>query len=196
MLAEKLKDFEIILASQSPRRKELLAGLEIEFKTMSMEVDESFPYDMEVEEVAEYLSHKKAVAYQTFQTDRSLVITADTVVVVDDEILEKPSNESEAAEMLTKLSGRSHDVITGVTIKSKSKSKSFSVLTKVYFKQLTLEEIYHYVHHFKPFDKAGSYGIQEWIGFIGVEKIEGSYFNVMGLPVFEVNKVLMDWTKT
>ena len=190
MLADILKNKQIILASQSPRRKELLEGLNIDFATMSMDVDETYPYDMPAVDVAEYLANKKAVAYAPELTEDNIIITADTVVIVEGTILEKPKNEQEAADMLSQLSGKSHEVITGVCVKSVEKTKSFSVTTIVHFKKLSIEEIFHYVHHYKPFDKAGSYGIQEWIGYVGVSKIEGSYFNVMGLPIHKVYQQL------
>jgi len=193
MLAEKLKDKTVILASQSPRRKELLEGLNVTFKTLVRSIDETYPHDLPKEEIAEYLAKKKAVAYSDLQEDDTIFITADTVVVVENEILEKPSNEQEAANMLSKLSDKAHDVITGVCVRSKDHTESFSVTTKVYFKKLSIQEIYHYVQQYEPYDKAGSYGIQEWIGFIGVYKIEGSYFNVMGLPVYELQELLMGW---
>ncbi|MFK8037741.1 MAG: Maf family nucleotide pyrophosphatase [Crocinitomicaceae bacterium] len=193
MLSQKLKDFKIILASQSPRRQELLKGLNIDFTALSKDVDETYPFDMPVEEIAEYLANKKGVAYGELHDENTIVITADTVVVVDDKVLEKPANEQEAADMLSQLSGRNHHVISGVCVKSCNRTESFSVATEVYFKKLNIQEIYHYVKEYKPYDKAGSYGIQEWIGYIGIQKIEGSYFNVMGLPVFELNQVLMNW---
>lgn len=193
MLSKILKGKEVILASQSPRRKELLQGLNLKFRTMSMAVDETYPHDMPANEVAGYLAQKKAVAYSSELKKNSIIITADTIVIVEDVILEKPENEQEAADMLTQLSGKVHEVMTGVCVKSLTKTKCFTVSTKVHFKALTVEEIFYYVHQYKPFDKAGSYGIQEWIGYIGVNSIEGSYFNVMGLPVFELNEVLMSW---
>ena len=185
----------IILASKSPRRQELLKGLGIHFATISKDVDETYPNDLPVSEVAEYLANKKAVAYSADVDAQTILITADTVVIVDQTILEKPANEQEAADMLSLLSNRAHKVVTGVCIKSANKTKSFSVETKVHFKTLSIEEICHYVQNYKPFDKAGSYGIQEWIGYIGVHKIEGSYFNVMGLPVYELNAALGNWLK-
>ncbi len=193
MLSEILKNKKIVLASKSPRRQELLNGLNVKFTSISKEVDETYPFDMPSDEVAEFLANKKAVAYENNLTDNTLIITADTIVIVEGKILEKPSDEQEAANMLSQLSSKAHEVMTGVCVKSTNKTISFSVTTKVYFKELSVKEIFHYVQHYKPFDKAGSYGIQEWIGYIGVNKIEGSYFNVMGLPVFELNKVLMEF---
>ena len=179
----------IILASQSPRRKELLGLLDLEFTVEVREVDEVFPDDLVVTEVAEYLAKLKASVY-TDITDKQLIITADTVVVLDNHILGKPKDKVEATSMLQSLSNRSHQVITGVCIKSHDKTISFSNTTKVYFKELTASEIDYYIENYKPFDKAGSYGIQEWIGAIGITKIEGSYFNVVGLPIQELNTLL------
>lgn len=194
MLSERLEDYKIILASQSPRRQELLKGLNIDFTTISKAVDESYPPNTPPESVAAFLAKKKAMAYADVIDEDTIIITADTVVIVDDMILGKPDNEQDAANMLTQLSDREHQVVTGVCVKSANKIKLFSVSTAVYFKELEIKEIFYYVSNFKPFDKAGSYGIQEWIGFIGIKKIEGSYFNVMGLPIFELNTVLMNWT--
>jgi septum formation protein len=179
----------IILASQSPRRKELLALLDLEFTVEVREVDEVFPDDLDATEVAEYLAKLKASAFTNI-TDEQLIITADTVVVLDNKILGKPKNKAEATQMLQSLSNRSHRVITGVCIKTCDKTISFSNTTKVYFKELTASEIDYYIENYKPFDKAGSYGIQEWIGAIGITKIEGSYFNVVGLPIQELNTLL------
>jgi len=179
----------IILASQSPRRKELLGLLDLEFTIEVREVDEVFPDNLEVTEVAEYLAKLKASVF-TDISDEQLIITADTVVVLDDQILGKPKNKEEATSMLQSLSNRSHQVITGVCIKSIVKTISFSNTTKVYFKELTASEIDYYIENYKPYDKAGSYGIQEWIGAIGITKIEGSYFNVVGLPIQELNEIL------
>ena len=179
----------IILASQSPRRKELLALLDLEFTVEVHEVDEVFPDDIDATEVAEYLAKLKATAFTNI-TDEQLIITADTVVVLDNKILGKPKNKAEATQMLQSLSNRSHRVITGVCIKTCDKTISFSNTTKVYFKELTASEIDYYIENYKPFDKAGSYGIQEWIGAIGITKIEGSYFNVVGLPIQELNTLL------
>ena len=173
-----------ILASNSPRRKELLAGLDIDFEVRVLaDIDESYPSDLPVGEVAEYISRKKAVAYRSLIHDDELVITADTIVVVDQEILGKPVDAADARRMLRLISGREHQVITGVCLTTTEKTRSFSVSTDVAFKQLSEEEIGYYIEHYKPFDKAGAYGIQEWIGYIGVTSLHGSYFNVMGLPV-------------
>lgn len=173
---------KLILASNSPRRKELLAGLDIPFEVHVLQgVDESYPESLPSEQVAEFIATQKAKAYQVNPDE--IVITADTVVVVDDEILGKPVDEEDAKDMLRKISGKSHHVITGVCLKGYDKQKSFSVDTEVTFKELQDAEIDYYIKHYQPFDKAGAYGIQEWIGYIGVTSIQGSYFNVVGLPV-------------
>ena len=179
----------IILASQSPRRKQLLDLLDIEFTVELREIDEVFPENLEVNEVAEYLAKLKASVFKDI-TDEQLIITADTVVVLDKQILGKPKSKSEAKNILQSLSNRSHQVITGVCIKSSDRTLSFSNTTKVYFKKLSDSEIDYYIDNYKPYDKAGAYGIQEWIGGIGITKIEGSYFNVVGLPIQELNEKL------
>ena len=177
-------DKKIILASNSPRRRELLAGLDLEFEVRVIKgIDESYPNTLPPTEVAQYIAAKKADAYLTTITDNDLVITADTVVIVDDEILGKPHDEAEAKAMLRRISGRSHQVVTGVCLVTKNKRREFSVSTDVTFRNLTESEIDYYVSHYHPLDKAGAYGIQEWIGYVGVTALNGSYFNVMGLPV-------------
>lgn len=185
----------IYLASNSPRRKELLSGLGIEFEVKIIDgIDESFPPTLPVSEVAGHISRKKASAYTDFVAEAEdadvCVITADTVVIVDDEILGKPKDAEDAHRMLRALSGRAHQVVTGVTIMTKAGMKTFSVSTDVTFKSLSDDEITHYINKYRPFDKAGAYGIQEWIGYIGVTKLEGSYFNVMGFPVQRVYEEL------
>ena len=179
----------IILASQSPRRKELLSLLDLEFTVEVRSIDEHFPNTLNSCDVAEYLANLKASAFDSIESDQ-LIITADTVVIVEDIILGKPTDKTEAIEMLNSLSNRSHEVVTGVCLKSKYKTKSFSCSTKVFFKKLSSSEIDYYIEKYKPYDKAGSYGIQEWIGAIGITKIEGSYFNVVGLPIQELNEQL------
>lgn len=176
--------YAILLASNSPRRKELLAGLDIEFNTfVKKDIDESFPSDLNTKEVAAFLSKKKADAYQQDLKDGVLIITADTVVIQNDRILEKPEDKDQAFEMIKALSGKSHSVITGVSLTTMEKQHTFSSSTQVTFADLSNEEINYYIEKYKPYDKAGAYGIQEWIGYIGVQHIDGSYFNVMGLPV-------------
>lgn len=190
LLTEKLKDKNIILASQSPRRRELLAGLEIEFSTISLDIDESFDRDFyKANKITEYLSAKKANAYTDLKPN-DIIITSDTTVWANNESLEKPENREDAYRMIKALSNTTHSVYTSVTLKSTEKEVTFTAETKVKFAELSDEEIYFYIDQYKPFDKAGAYGIQEWIGYIGVESLEGSYFNVMGLPVHQLYKEL------
>ncbi|MBD1396126.1 septum formation protein Maf [Pontibacter sp. JH31] len=179
----------ILLASNSPRRKELLAGLGLKFEVRVKEVNEDFPAHMQREEVAEYLASHKANAYTDDLKDEVL-ITADTIVCLGDRILNKPAHATEAFDMLRALSGTSHEVITGVCLLTQEGRTVFHDTTKVYFKELSDEEINFYIQHYKPYDKAGAYGIQEWIGMIGIEKIEGSYFNVVGLPIQKLYQYL------
>ena len=174
----------IILASNSPRRRELLAGLDLDFEVKVLpDIDESYPDNLPVAEVAGYIARKKATPYCALIGESDLVITADTVVIVGNEVLGKPKDAEDARRMLQLISGRTHQVITGVCLLTTDKEHSFSVTTDVTFKQLSADEITYYIEHYKPFDKAGAYGIQEWIGYVGVTSINGSYFNVMGLPV-------------
>lgn len=182
--------YHIILASKSPRRKELLSQLGYAFEQKSKDVDESFPSGLNVEQIAEYLSKKKANAFKTELEDGELLITSDTTVCLGNQILEKAANPEEAKRMLQMLSGKSHLVITGVCLTSKIKQHSFSVITKVFFENLKESDIDFYIKNYHPFDKAGAYGIQEWIGFIGVDRIEGSYTNVVGLPLKELNQAI------
>jgi len=194
MLSELLKHKKIILGSKSPRRKELLEGLGLTFETRTKEVEETFSTEIDQHKVAEFLANKKANAFTNELTKKDIIITSDTIVLCDGEILGKPNDSKDAFEMLTKLSGKSHQVITGVCLKSIEKTITFSDTTKVWFKPLTSDEINFYIKAYRPFDKAGSYGIQEWIGYVGIEKIEGTYFNVMGLPVNLLYKRLYDFT--
>lgn len=176
--------YKVVLASASPRRKELLAGLGIDFSIRVLEnIDESSPSHLQGEDIPLYISGKKADAYIMGLATDELLITADTIVYIDGEVLGKPSTPQEAEEMLRKLSGKWHQVITGVVLCTKERRHSFAVTTQVKFAELTEKEIEYYVKKHSPLDKAGAYGIQEWIGYIGVERIEGSYFNVVGLPV-------------
>lgn len=176
---------KIVLASHSPRRQELLKGLGVDFSVNVINgIDESYPASMPKGEVAEHLAVKKREAYTVGEDE--LLITADTIVVVDDEILGKPKDADDARRMLHTISGRVHKVVTGVCLATTTESRSFSVTTEVKFRQLRDSEIDYYVERYKPFDKAGAYGIQEWIGYVGVEGIRGSYYNVMGFPVQRV----------
>lgn len=181
MVLSHLSSKKIILASNSPRRQELLKGLGITFKVKTQEVDESYPSDLSSHKVAEYLAKKKAAAF-TLSTEE-IVITADTTVVLEEQILNKPKDFADAQRMFALLSGTTHQVITGVCIKSLEKEVSFSRCTEVEFKTLNSTEIDHYINTYQPFDKAGAYGIQEWIGYIGITKLAGCYYNVMGLPL-------------
>ena len=179
----------LILSSNSPRRKELLAGLDIPFEVRVIEdIDESYPDTLPTGEIAEYIAQKKAAAYEVGNDE--VLITADTIVVLDDQILGKPADAEEAKLMLRSLSGKTHHVITGVCLKSRDQQHHFSVISEVTFKTLAEDEISYYVENYKPFDKAGAYGIQEWIGYIGVTGLSGSYFNVMGLPVQRIYEEL------
>lgn len=181
--------YKVILSSNSPRRKELFAGLGIDFEVRVISgIDESYPSDIPLKDVPQYIAKEKAAAYD-IATDE-LVVTADTVVIVDNEILGKPVDEDEARKMLRKLSGRSHEVITGVCLTTCELQRSFAVTSEVTFKKLSEEEIEYYVKNYHPLDKAGAYGIQEWIGYIGVTSLYGSYFNVMGMPVQRIYEEL------
>ena len=183
-MLDNLKSYRIILASNSPRRQELLAGLGLSFTVKVLpDIDESYPENLQRDEIPQYISRSKANAYRSIMQEQDLIITADTIVWVEGEVLGKPKNQSEAMEMLRKLSGRTHQVVTGVTLTTKDKQTSFVTVSDVAFTQLDEDEIQYYVEHYRPMDKAGAYGVQEWIGFVGVESLSGSYFNVMGLPV-------------
>ena len=180
---------KIILASNSPRRKELLGGLGVDFEVRVMKgVDEAYPDTLPAKDVAEYISREKASVYDV--ADDELLITADTVVIVGDDILGKPKDADDAHRMLREISGRIHQVVTGVCLTTAKEQRSFSVVTDVTFKQLSDEEIDFYIRNHRPYDKAGAYGIQEWIGYIGVTGLNGSYYNVMGFPVQRVYEEL------
>ena len=179
-----LEKYRIVLGSNSPRRKELLAGLDLQFEVETIPgIDESYPDTLTSEAIPLYIARKKAEAYLDKMSDNELLITADTIVATYDRILGQPANREEAIEMLRYLSDHVHEVITGVCLTTKDKTVSFSVASAVCFGRLEEEDIIYYVDKYRPFDKAGSYGIQEWIGYIGVEAINGSFYNVMGLPV-------------
>ena len=184
-------NYRIFLASNSPRRKDLLSGLGIPFEVrVNGDIDESYPSDLPPEAIPLHISRKKAAAYlQTMSADE-LIITADTVVVASGEILGKPVDASDAHRMLRLLSGTTHQVITGVCLTTTDHQVAFSVTTDVTFKDLSDEEIHYYIDHYRPYDKAGAYGIQEWIGYIGVTGLHGSYFNVMGLPIQRIYEEL------
>lgn len=179
-----VEGYKIVLASNSPRRKELLAGLGVDFEVRTLQdIDESYPDTLRGEEIPMHISAKKAEAYRAEMADDEMIITADTIVYDNGKVLGKPRDKEDAVRMLRQLSGHAHEVITGVSILTKNRTVQFASTSKVYFAALTDEEINHYVDTNHPFDKAGAYGIQEWIGFVGVTRIEGSYFNVMGLPI-------------
>ena len=179
-----LQKYRIVLGSASPRRKELLSGLDIDFDVEVIPgIDESYPEELTAHEIPLYIARKKAEAYVAKMTDNELLITADTIVATEGNILGKPADREEAIGMLRRLSGRVHEVVTGVCISTKEKSVSFSVVSKVSFAKIDDEDILYYVDKYRPYDKAGGYGIQEWIGYVGVEAIDGSFYNVMGLPV-------------
>lgn len=181
---ENLKKYHIILCSKSPRRRELLAGLGIDFEVKTLSgIDESYPCDLNSDMIAQYISQKKAEAYKSLIVDNEMVITSDTIVQLDGKVYGKPADEADACRMLGELSGRTHKVITGVCINTRERSCAFHVVTEVEFAPLSSDEIEYYVTHFKPLDKAGAYGIQEWIGSVAVRAINGSFYNVMGLPV-------------
>lgn len=183
-MLDNLKEYKIILASNSPRRKELLGGLGIVYEVKTMpDIDESYPEGLGCEEIPMYIARAKADAYLPMMTNNELIITADTIVWLNGLVMGKPKNETEACDMLRRLSGQTHQVVTGVCITTRNKQKCFATVTDVTFANLSEEEINHYVTQYKPMDKAGAYGIQEWIGFVGVQSISGSYFNVVGLPI-------------
>jgi septum formation protein len=184
---------KLILASQSPRRKELLKGLGFDFEIRTKDIEEDFPQELEASKVAGFLSAKKAAAFREEIGPDEIILTSDTVVILEGKILGKPIDEADAFNMLSALSGKSHLVTTGITFLSTEKLLTFSDTAKVFFKELSSAEIDYYISNFGPFDKAGAYGIQEWIGFVGVKKIEGSYFTVMGLPIHLVYDVLKNW---
>lgn len=191
---QNLDKYQVLLASASPRRRELLGQLGVKFEIATpIEVDESYPATMPAVEVAPFLSKLKAEAYKALIDANQLIITADTVVINDEEVLGKPISNDDAINMLSSLSGHTHEVVTGVTITSAEKQVTFSVCTQVEFAQLTTEEIREYVEVFAPMDKAGAYGIQEWIGCIGVKGINGSFYNVMGLPLHRLYSELKDF---
>ena len=191
MLREKLKNYNIILASGSPRRQAFFKELNIDFKIQVLPVEENFPENLSKAEITDYLAKLKASAFKNL-SDSDILITSDTIVWKDEKALNKPENASDAKRMLQALSGQMHEVITSVCFTSKNFQLTVNDTTKVWFRPLSEAEIEYYITNYKPFDKAGSYGIQEWIGYIGIEKIEGCYFNVMGLPTRLVYKTLTE----
>lgn len=190
-MLDNLKNYDIILASNSPRRKELLQRLGLPFKVRTLfGVDESFPENLRGEDIALYIARKKAEAYKSSMSSNELLITADTIVCLDGVVMGKPYGAENAKTILRQLSGRVHQVITGVTVLTQVKQESFAVTSHVKFANVTEDEIDYYVDNYLPFDKAGAYGIQEWFGLVAVEELRGSYFNVMGLPVQRLYTVL------
>ena len=193
LLHDRLKNYRLILASASPRRRELLAACDIDFVLAEkFECEECYPADLEAEKVAEYLSQLKSNAYPHALGARDILLTADTVVILGDKILGKPHSEAEAVEMISLLSGATHKVITGVTLRTTERTISFSAESLVSFRELDAEEISYYVEKYRPLDKAGAYGIQEWIGYIGIDGLEGSFYNVMGLPTQRLYQALKE----
>ncbi len=193
MLREKLKHYNLKLASKSPRRLSLLKGLDVDFDLLEIDVEEVWPNDITLLEIPEYLAKLKSKAAIELLEDKDIVITADTAVFLDDEILNKPQSRDNAISMIKRISGNMHKVNTGVCIASKEKRIAFNDTTEVYFNSLNIGEIEYYLNNYEPYDKAGSYGAQDWIGYIGINKLVGSYYNVMGLPVRLVYRALMDF---
>ena len=193
LLKDKLQDYRLILASASPRRRELLAACDLDFVLAEkFECEECYPADLEADKVAEYLSQLKSNAYPHSLGEKEILLTADTVVILGDKILGKPKDSADAERMLKMLSGATHKVVTGVTLRTAKQTISFSAESLVSFRTLEAEEISYYVEKYRPLDKAGAYGIQEWIGYIGIEGIEGSFYNVMGLPVQRLYSALKE----
>ena len=193
LLKDKLKNYRLILASASPRRRELLADCDLDFVLAEkFECEECYPADLAAEKVAEYLSQLKSNAYPHPLCEGDILLTADTVVILGDKILGKPHSEAEAVEMISSLSGATHKVVTGVTLRTTERTISFSAESLVSFRALDPEEVSYYVEKYRPMDKAGAYGIQEWIGYIGIEGIEGSFYNVMGLPTQRLYQALKE----
>lgn len=191
MLQEKLKNYNIILASKSPRRQQFFKDLNIDFTIKLKEVEEIYPQELKGIEITDYLANLKAEAFTNLK-DNDLLITSDTIVWFENKALGKPKDHNEAFTMLKNLSGKKHEVITSISIKNKNFQKIVNDSTTVTFKELSDKEINYYINNYKPFDKAGAYGIQEWIGYIGIKNIKGSYFNVVGLPVYKLYKELMN----
>jgi septum formation protein len=195
MLHDKLKSYHIILGSGSPRRRYLLEGLGIEFEVrVNHDLEETYPKGLSRQQIPVYLAQLKSRSIMETVPEGTLLITADTIVWLEDRVVNKPKDRAEAVGMLQKLSGNVHEVLTGVCIRTAVRLHSFHASSLVWFTRLSDEEIDHYVDHYQPYDKAGAYGVQEWIGFIGIERIDGSYFNVMGLPIqmvyHELNKIM------
>jgi septum formation protein len=194
-MLENLSKYKIILASNSPRRKELLAGLDLEYEVKTLpDIEETYPGNLWKEEIPLYIARSKAEAYRNGMQENTLLITADTIVWLEGKVYGKPEGATEAKEMLRTLSGKTHEVITGVCITDSERQKTFCAVSQVKFALLEETEIDYYVEKYKPYDKAGAYGVQEWIGYIGVESLTGSFYNVMGLPVKMLYKYLKTWS--
>jgi len=193
MIVDNLNKYRIILASRSPRRQQLLRQLGIKFDVVIRDYNETYPPDLSGEEIAVYLAREKASSFRDTLSDNEIVITADTIVWCNNRVFNKPANANEARLMISDLSGNTHEVITGVSLLSSVKEKTFSVSTKVTFVRLSDDEINYYIEKFRPYDKAGAYGIQEWIGLAACSRIEGSYFNVVGLPVQRLYEELKEF---
>jgi len=191
MLREKLKKYNVILASKSPRRQQFFKDLDIDFTIQLKEVNEIYPKELIGSEITDFLADLKSKSF-TDLNENDLLITSDTIVWLDNKAFGKPKNEAEAYIMLRELSGKKHEVITSISIKNKNFQKIINDTTLVYFKELSNDEINYYIKNYQPYDKAGAYGIQEWIGYIAIDKMEGSYFNVAGLPVHKLYKELMN----
>jgi len=193
-MLKNLSKYKIILASNSPRRQDLLAGLDIDFEVKTLQnIEESYPKTLKKEEIPVFIAKQKALAYYMFLEENTLIITADTIVWLNGNVYGKPENEEDAKNILRTLSGQTHEVITGICLTGTNKQQTFFVSSKVKFAELQEDEIEYYVKKYKPYDKAGAYGVQEWIGYVGVEKIEGSFYNVMGLPVRALYSYLKEW---
>jgi septum formation protein len=194
LLHDHIRDFRLILASQSPRRKMLLEGLDLTFEVLVKDnIDESYPTDLGMIEIPEFIARKKSDHYTDLLDNSTILITADTIVWLNNEVVGKPVSASDAKKIISRLSGNMHVVVTGVCLRTAQKSKVFHSISNVHFKKLLQAEIDYYINKYQPFDKAGAYGIQEWIGYVGIEKIEGSFFNVMGLPVQMLYHELTDF---
>ena len=193
-MLENLSNYQIVLASHSPRRRELVSGLDIPYKVIALpDIDESYPDHLQKEEIPVYIACLKAKAYRQMMNDDTFLITADTIVWLNGQVYGKPQDEADAKAMLRALSGQTHEVVTGVCLTTREKQQSFCSVSSVRFAGLDENEIEYYVRKYQPYDKAGAYGVQEWIGYIGVESLNGSFYNVMGLPVRLLYKHLKEW---
>lgn len=195
MIIDKLNSYKLILASGSPRRQQMLSELGLKFEIVIRDYVESYPEEMNGEEIAMYIAKRKAATFKNDLSGNKIVITADTIVWCDNKVLGKPLNREDAANMLREISGKTHEVITGVSLLSAAKELTFSDSTKVTFDKISEEDIYYYIDNYRPYDKAGAYGIQEWIGISACSHIDGSYFNVVGLPVQKLYKELLNFIR-